>query len=123
MIDSKQIVEEYLGKSDWRVLENSNSHYNFGSLNKYLSSKVSADYWLNEVYNEEIKDAHNNGFFHIHDLGNLSVYCCGYALTDIIEKGVRGVSNIPESKPPKHFMSLLNQVANLVTVFQNEIAG
>lgn len=123
MIDVKQTVEEYIGKTDWRVAENSNAHYSFGALNKHLAARVSAEYWLEEVYDKKISDAHRNGYFHIHDLSALTVYCCGYSLIDIIKKGVRGVSNIPTSKPAKHFMSLLNQVANLITIYQNEIAG
>lgn len=122
-LDASTSVNEYIKKEDWRVSENSNAHYSFGALNKYLSSKISALFWLEDVYNEEIANAHNNGFMHIHDLGSISPYCAGYSLTDIIKKGVRGVSNIPVSSPAKHFMSLLNQVANLTTVFQNELAG
>lgn len=122
-LDASISVNEYIKKEDWRVSENSNAHYSFGALNKYLSSKISALFWLEDVYNEEIASAHNNGFMHIHDLGSISPYCAGYSLTDIIKKGVRGVSNIPVSSPAKHFMSLLNQVANLTTVFQNELAG
>lgn len=122
-LDASTSVNEYIKKEDWRVSENSNAHYSFGALNKYLSSKISALFWLEDVYNEEIASAHNNGFMHIHDLGSISPYCAGYSLTDIIKKGVRGVSNIPVSSPAKHFMSLLNQVANLTTVFQNELAG
>lgn len=123
MIDTKKIIEEYINKTDWRVSENSNAHYSFGALNKQASAAIQADYWLNYIYTEGIKKAHDNGFFHIHDLGNLAIYCCGYSLRDIIAKGVCGVSNIPTSKPARHFMSLLNQVANLITVYQNEIAG
>lgn len=123
MIDAKQTVEEYISKTDWRVTENSNAHYNYGALSKHLVARVSAEYWLEEVYNKKISDAHRNGYFHIHDLSALTVYCCGYSLADIIKKGVCGISNIPTSKPAKHFMSLLNQVANLITIYQNEIAG
>lgn len=123
MFDVKQTVEEYLDKSDWRVTENSNAHFNLGSLNRYLTGKISANYWLSHVYPEQIRIFHDRGFFHIHDLGGLTLYCCGYSLRDVIEKGVVGVSNIPKSKPAKHFMSLLNQIANLTTIFQNEIMG
>jgi anaerobic ribonucleoside-triphosphate reductase len=122
-IDVTQTIDEYIKKTDWRVDENSNAHYCFGALNKYITAKASAQYWLENVYNQEIKDAHNNGFFHIHDLGGLTLYCCGYSLKDIIQKGIQGVSNIPSSAPPKHFMSLLNQVANIITIYQNEIMG
>lgn len=116
-------IDEYMDKIDWRVTENSNAHYSYGALNKYISEMQSRDYWLHRVYPSRIANAYKNGDFHIHDLGSLTVYCCGYSLLDIIIKGVKGVSNIPSSKPAKHFGSLLAQIANLTTIFQNEIAG
>lgn len=123
MTDSKAIIEGYINKSDWRVSENSNSPYSFGGLNKYITSEVSKDYWLRYVYPKKIANAYLNGKMHIHDLGGLSLYCTGYSLKDILMTGVYGVSNIPKSKPAKHFDAALNQLANLVTVFQNEILG
>jgi ribonucleoside-triphosphate reductase len=116
-------IDEYMDQVDWRVRENSNAHYSYGALNKFISEMQSRDYWLNRVYPSEIANAYKNGDFHIHDLGSLTVYCCGYSLLDIIVKGVKGISNIPNSKPAKHFGSLLAQIANLTTIFQNEIAG
>lgn len=123
MKSSKTIVEEYLKKGDWRVKENSNSLYSYGALNKYINAEVSKDYWLREVYPQEISEAYVDGYIHIHDLGGLTLYCTGYSLKDILLKGVRGVPNIPISAPAKHFDSVLNQCANLVTIFQNEIMG
>lgn len=123
MKDSKTIVEDYLLKSDWRVKENSSSPYSFGGLARYIQAEVSKDYWLREVYPDNIMKAYVDGYIHIHDMGGLSIYCCGYSLKDILLKGVRGVSNIPTSKPAKHFDSALNQIANLTTIFQNEIMG
>lgn len=123
MPNSKTIVEEYLSGKDWRVKENSNSIFSFGGLNKYLSGEVSKDYWLRSVYPEYISKEYVDGAMHIHDLGGLSIYCCGYSLQTILTKGVRGVPNIPTSKPAKHFDSVLNQISNLITVFQNEIMG
>lgn len=123
MKSSKSIVEEYLKKNDWRVKENSNSPYCYGGLNKYIDSEVCKDYWLREVYPENISKAYIDGHMHIHDLGGLTLYCCGYSLKEIIMKGVRGVANIPVSAPAKHFDSILNQCSNLVTVYQNEIMG
>ena len=123
MKSSKTIVEEYLKKNDWRVKENSNSPFSFGALNKYITSEVSKDYWLHNVYTPEIAEAYVDGHIHIHDLGCLSLYCCGYSLKTILMKGVRGIPNIPSSAPAKHFDSVLNQIANLTTIFQNEIAG
>lgn len=123
MKSSKNIIESYLKKDDWRVKENSSTIYNFGGLTKYMTAEVSKDYWLREVYPEHIAQAYVDGYVHLHDLGGLTLYCTGYSLKDIILKGVRGVSNIPTSKPAKHFDSILNQCANLVTVYQNEIMG
>lgn len=123
MKSSKSIVESYLKKADWRVNENSNAPFSFGAMNKYMTAEVSKDYWLREVYPENIAEAYVDGHIHIHDLGGLTLYCTGYSLKDILFKGVRGVPNIPTSAPAKHFDSILNQCANLVTVFQNEIMG
>ena len=123
MIDSKQVIEEYLNKTDWRVNENSNSPYSFGGLNKYIIAEVSKDYWLRSIYTKRIANAYINGKLHIHDLGGMTLYCCGYSLKDILMMGVQGVPNIPTSSPAKHFDAILNQLGNLVTIFQNEIMG
>lgn len=123
MKSSKSIVEEYSKQKDWRVKENSNNPFSFGGMNKYITGEVSKDYWLREVYTEEIAQAYVNNYLHIHDLGGLTLYCCGYSLIDILLKGVKGVKNIPTSSPARHFDSALNQIANLLTVFQNEIMG
>lgn len=123
MVNSKTMVQNYLNSEDWRVKENSNSIFSFGALNKYLSSEVSKDYWLRYVYPEYISKEYVDGALQIHDLGGLSLYCCGYSLKTILLKGVKGVPNIPTSCPAKHFDSVLNQISNLITVFQNEIMG
>lgn len=123
MKSSKNIVEPYLKNQDWRVKENSNSPFSFGGLNKYITAEVSKDYWLREVYTEDIAQAYVTGHIHIHDLGGMSLYCCGYSLKDILLKGVKGVPNVPTSSPAKHFDSALNQISNLMTIFQNEILG
>ena len=123
MKSSKIIVEEYLQQKDWRVKENSNSPFSFGGLNKYIIAEVSKDYWLRNVYTEEIAQAYVSGHIHVHDLGGLSLYCTGFSLRDILMKGVKGVPNIPSSAPAKHFDSILNQLTNLTTIFQNEIMG
>ncbi len=124
MLSSKKIVDDYIKKIDWRVNENSNSPYSFGSLNKHIIAEVSKDYWLNEVYKDKRTiDAYKNGDMHIHDLGGLTLYCCGYSLRNIILMGVQGIPNIPTSSPAKHFDAILNQIANLVTIYQNEIMG
>lgn len=123
MKSSKSIVNPYLKNQDWRVKENSNSPFSYGGMCKYITGEVSKDYWLREVYTEDIAQAYISGHIHIHDLGGLTAYCSGYSLKDILYKGVRGVPNIPVSSPAKHFDSVLNQVANLMTIFQNEIMG
>lgn len=123
MKSSKTIVESYLKKSDWRVKENSNSPFSYGGMGKYVLGEVYKDYWLREVYPEKIAQAYVSGHIHIHDLGGLTLYCCGYSLRTILLKGVRGIPNIPVSAPAKHLDSALNQLANLITVFQNEIMG
>lgn len=123
MKSSKNIVEGYLKKQDWRVKENSNSPYSYGGLGKHMIAEVSKDYWLREVYPEYIAKEYLDGSIHIHDLGGLTLYCCGYSLSKLITTGVKGVPNIPTSSPAKHFDSILNQISNMVTVYQNEIMG
>lgn len=123
MLNSKKIVEDYLLEKDWRVKENSNAVYSYGAFGKYVLGEVQKDYWLREVYTQEIVDAYREAYIHIHDLSELTVYCCGYSLKSILTKGVEGIANIPKSNPAKHFDAVLNQIANLTTVFQNEIAG
>lgn len=123
MKSSKNIIEGYLRKQDWRVKENSNSPYSYGGLGKYIVGEVSKDYWLREVYPEYIAKEYLDGKIHIHDLGGLTLYCCGYSLKKLITTGVKGVPNIPTSAPARHFDSILNQISNMVTVYQNEIMG
>lgn len=123
MKSSKTIVEEYLKQTDWRVKENSSNPFSLGGMNKYTNGEVYKDYWLREIYPEEIAQAYVTNHIHIHDLGGLTLYCCGYSLKDILLKGVKGIGNIPTSSPAKHFDSVLNQISNLLTIFQNEIMG
>ena len=122
-INASKLFNPYLNKEDWRVKENSNAPYSFGAMNKYVIAAVSKEYWEQEVYTDSIMQAHNLGTLHIHDMGGLTMYCCGYSLRTVLLKGVTGVPNIPRSKPAKHFDAVLNQLANLVTIFQNEIMG
>ena len=123
MVNSKKIVNEYINKKDWEVKENSNAPYSYGALSKHMTTEVSKDYWLREVYPKYITEKYLDGTYHIHDLGGLTIYCCGFSLQDVISMGVQGIPNIPSSAPAKHFDSILNQLANLITVFQNEIMG
>lgn len=122
-VNTLKIVDDYMLQRDWRVKENSNSPFSFGSMNKFIIGAVSKDYWANRVYNPVSSSAHNDGFIHIHDMSGLSIYCCGYSLQKVLAIGVRGVPSIPTSSPAKHLGSALNQLANILTIFQNEIMG
>jgi len=124
-MDIKKTFEEYLSQSEWRVRENSNCTYSFGGLMKYVSSKASALYW-EEYYNSvnsDIMRGHRNGDYHIHDLGSYSSYCFGGSLRSLLLKGIRGVPNVAKSAPANHFSSACAQIANFVTILQNEQAG
>ncbi|MCX5834797.1 MAG: ribonucleoside triphosphate reductase [Deltaproteobacteria bacterium] len=117
------LVDQYLKKSDWKINENSNMDYSLQGLNNYISSEVSKVYWLNEIYSPEIRGAHTDGDFHIHDLSLLSVYCVGWDLYDLLNEGFRGVSGKVESRPAKHLRSALGQVINFFYTLQGEAAG
>jgi len=117
------LVDKYLDQHDWRVNENSNMAYSLQGLNHYVSSEISKVYWLNRIYPTEIKNAHQNGDFHIHDLGLLSVYCVGWDLQDLLTVGFKGVSGKMESKAPKHLRSALGQIVNFFYTLQGEAAG
>ncbi len=117
------LVDQYLKKNDWKIHENSNMDYSLQGLNNYISSEVSKVYWLNEIYSPEIRAAHTEGDFHIHDLSLLSVYCVGWDLYDLLTEGFRGVSGKVESKPAKHLRSALGQVVNFFYTLQGEAAG
>jgi ribonucleoside-triphosphate reductase (formate) len=117
------LVDQYLKKADWKINENSNMDYSLQGLNNYISSEVSKVYWLNEIYTPEIKKAHSDGDFHIHDLSLLSVYCVGWDLYDLLLQGFRGVSGKVESKAAKHLRSALGQVVNFFYTLQGEAAG
>lgn len=121
--EMEQLVDNYIKGADWRVKENSNTTFSLQGLNNFISSTITAKYWLNKIYPEEIRNAHINGDFHIHDLGLLSVYCCGWDLKDLLLKGFRGVHGKVESKPPKHFRSALGQIVNFFYTLQGEAAG
>ena len=116
-------VNQYISRLDWEVRENSNMCYSLQGLNHYLSGALSQTYWLNSVYPEHIKDAHESGEFHIHDLNQLSVYCVGWDLASLLKEGFCGVSGKTEAKPPKHFRTALGQVVNFFYTLQGEAAG
>ncbi|MBZ4643002.1 MAG: anaerobic ribonucleoside-triphosphate reductase [Deferribacteraceae bacterium] len=119
----ENMLDEYLKGSDWRIKENSNTTYSLQGLNNFIASTVTAKYWLNKIYNEKIKNSHVNGDFHIHDLGSLSVYCCGWDLRDLLLRGFGGVMGKVESAPPKHFRTALGQIVNFFYTLQGEAAG
>jgi ribonucleoside-triphosphate reductase len=120
--DSK-LMEDYLGRADWRLKENSNMSFSVQGLNNYIASSISARYWLNKMYPENIRQAHVNADFHIHDLGLLAPYCCGWDLKDLLIKGFRGVNEKVQSSAPKHFRSALGQIINFFYTMQGEAAG
>lgn len=120
---SIDLVDQYLEKIDWQVNENSNMTFSLQGLNNYISSEISKIYWLNKIYPPEIRSAHQNGDFHIHDLNSLSVYCVGWDLQDLLLEGFKGVPGKAESKPARHFRSALGQIVNFFYTLQGEAAG
>ncbi len=119
----KKTVEDYLNIEDWRVKENSTVNYSLGGLILNNSGAITANYWLSEVYDEEIGNAHRNADIHIHDLSMLSAYCAGWDLEKVIKEGVGGVEGKITSKPAKHLFTLTNQLVNFLGIMQNEWAG
>ncbi|MCD4738902.1 MAG: ribonucleoside triphosphate reductase, partial [Anaerolineae bacterium] len=122
-LDTTQLVDDYLQRTDWRVNENSNMNYSLQGLNFYLASSIAARYWLHKIYPPEVQDAHTEGAVHIHDLGMLSVYCCGWDLQAILQQGFGGVPTKIESQPPRHFRTALGQLVNFFYTLQGESAG
>jgi ribonucleoside-triphosphate reductase len=118
-----ELVDCYLDRSDWQVKENSNMGFSLQGLNNYISASVSKVYWLNKLYPAEVRQAHIDGDLHIHDLGQLSVYCVGWDLQDLLISGFRGAPNKSESGPAKHFRVALGQVVNFFYTLQGEAAG
>lgn len=118
-----KLIDQYLQKLDWQVNENSNMAYSLQGLNNYIASEVSKTYWLNNIYPTEIRDAHNSGDMHIHDLGLISVYCVGWDLVDLLTVGFKGVEGKVESSPARHLHSALGQIVNFFYTLQGEAAG
>ena len=123
LLSSINLVDDYITQTDWRVKENSNMNFSLQGLNNYISSKIIADYWLDKLYDEKIKNAHKDCFFHIHDLGTLGPYCVGWSIRDLLLLGFRGVSGKVETKPARHFRSALGQIINFFYTMQGEAAG
>jgi ribonucleoside-triphosphate reductase len=117
------LMNHYIDRLDWKIRENSNMSYSLQGLNNYISSEVTAEYWLNSIYPPEIREAHFTGDFHIHDLNLLSVYCVGWDLLDLLRQGFKGVEGKVESSPPRHLRSALGQIVNFFYTLQGEAAG
>ena len=117
------LVDNYLGELDWKTKENANMAYSLQGLNNYISSAVSTKYWMNRIYPQEIRDTHEGGDFHIHDLQTISAYCCGWDLQDILRVGFTGVDGKVSCSPPKHFGVALGQIVNFIYTLQGEAAG
>ena len=122
-LDYKKTVDSYLKISDWRVKENSTVTYSVGGLILSNSGAVTANYWLTEVYDKEIGDAHKNADIHIHDLSMLTGYCAGWSLKQLIKEGLGGVTGKITSSPARHLSTLCNQMVNFLGIMQNEWAG
>ncbi|MDP2736372.1 MAG: ribonucleoside triphosphate reductase [bacterium] len=123
MINSDELMEGYLKQSDWRVKENSNMSYSLQGLNNHLASAISSSYWLNQVYTQNIREAHKNGDLHLHDLQLLAPYCAGWDLKELLIRGFGGVAGKVEAKPAKHLRTALGQIINFFYTLQGEVAG
>jgi len=122
-LDYKKTVDNYLKVNDWRVKENSTVTYSVGGLILSNSGAVTANYWLSEVYDQEIGNAHRNADIHIHDLSMLTGYCAGWSLKQLIQEGLGGVTGKITSSPANHLSTLCNQMVNFLGIMQNEWAG
>ena len=122
-LDYKDTVDKYLKINDWRVKENSTVTYSVGGLILSNSGAISANYWLSEVYDQEIADAHRNCDLHLHDLSMLTGYCAGWSLRQLIEEGLGGIPGKITSAPASHLSTLCNQMVNFLGIMQNEWAG
>lgn len=121
--EAVSLVDKYIQEIDWKVKENANMAYSLQGLNNYVASIVSSKYWMNRVYTKEIREAHEGGDFHIHDLQLIAAYCCGWDLQDLIRRGFTGVAGKVACKPAKHLGSILGQMVNFIYTLQGEVAG
>lgn len=123
VLDFKELVNSYVNVTDWRVKENSTVTYSIGGLILNNSGAITANYWLSEVYDEEIAAAHKNADLHLHDLSMLTGYCAGWSLKQLIQEGLGGVPGKITSSPARHLSTLCNQMVNFLGILQNEWAG
>ena len=123
ILDYKEIVDNYVKVTDWRVKENSTVTYSVGGLILSNSGAITANYWLSEIYDEEIANAHRNADIHLHDLSMLTGYCAGWSLKQLIQEGLGGIPGKITSSPASHLATLCNQMVNFLGIMQNEWAG
>lgn len=123
ILNYKELVDDYIQVNDWRVKENSTVSYSVGGLILSNSGAVTANYWLSNVYDREIADAHRNSAIHLHDLSMLTGYCAGWSLKQLIQEGLGGVAGKITSTPASHLSTLCNQMVNFIGIMQNEWAG
>ena len=123
ILDYRDIVDSYVKVTDWRVKENSTVTYSVGGLILNNSGAITANYWLSEIYDDEIANAHRNADIHLHDLSMLTGYCAGWSLKQLIQEGLGGVTGKITSAPAKHLATLCNQMVNFLGIMQNEWAG
>ncbi len=123
MLDYKELVDKYVKAADWRVKENSTVTYSVGGLILSNSGAITANYWLSEIYDDEIANAHRNADIHLHDLSMLTGYCAGWSLRQLIQEGLGGVPGKITSSPASHLATLCNQMVNFLGIMQNEWAG
>ncbi len=123
LVKAVHLVDKYIGDLDWLVKENANMAYSLQGLNNYVSSAISTKYWMNKIYSKEVRDAHESGDLHIHDLQLISAYCCGWDLEDLLRRGFTGVPGKVSCKPAKHLGSILGQMVNFIYTLQGEVAG
>ena len=124
MVDATKLMSGFLGDvKDWRTKESSTVTTTLGGLILYLSGSVTANFWLNEIYDEDVRKAHTSALIHLHDLSMLSGYCAGWSLKQLIQTGIKGVEGRIASAPAKHLHTLSNQMVNFLGIMQNEWAG
>ncbi|QRN84975.1 ribonucleoside triphosphate reductase [Clostridia bacterium] len=122
-LDAESMVDDYISLADWKVNENSNMGFSLQGLNNHIVDSITKKYWLNKIYEKDIRDAHVGGDLHIHDLGLLAPYCCGWDLEGLLINGFQGAVGKIQSRPAKHLGALLGQIVNWLYTLQGEAAG
>ncbi|RBP42858.1 ribonucleoside triphosphate reductase [Garciella nitratireducens] len=122
-MDAETLIDEYISLEDWRIHENANMGFSLQGLNNHIVESITKKYWLNKIYRKELREAHMQGDLHIHDLGLLAPYCCGWDLEALLLHGFKGASGKIESSPASHLQSFLGQIVNWLYTLQGEAAG